>query len=120
MGSILIVDDEISARKPLKLIIRELRFEHIFEATDGKEAFEKYKESEPDVVLMDVIMPNMNGLQSTKKILDYDPNAKIIVLTAADQKKVKDDFKEIGVDEYITKPYDTERVKQTIEDMYDG
>lgn len=83
-------------------------------AKDGNEALEAHMETNFDLILMDINMPIMNGNEATKAIRKFDPNTPIIALTAADIEQVKEDYKLIGFDGIITKPFDNYEFFQTI------
>ena len=84
-------------------------------ARNGLEAFEKYKELKPDIVLMDILMPGMDGMQSIKKIMEYDQKAKIVVVTALGRPELMKEAVKAGVVGYITKPFEIKRLLGAIE-----
>lgn len=112
---ILIIDDEPSIR----LILNDLLVYHNFEiagsASNGREGIEKYKELNPDIVILDVMMPGVNGLQTLKTILSINPKAKVIMLTALGQIQQVKQFIQAGARDYIVKPFDIERVVDGIQ-----
>ena len=90
-------------------------FENVIEeAKDGKEALEKYIELKPDLVIMDLIMPECDGIQATEEILKYDPEAKIIIAsaTAVELEVIK--ALKAGAKDFIAKPYKNQRVLNTV------
>jgi len=114
MAEVLVVDDSILTRTILTNIITE-NGHHVTEAIDGNDAISKYFESRPDLVLMDLLMPEKDGLTAIKEIIDKDPNAKIIVCSADVQ-----DFRvleaiEAGASDYITKPFDNKKITDVTE-----
>lgn len=112
---ILMVDDAIFIRMSLKKILDEsgYDFEYV-EAADGLEAIEKYKINSPDLVIMDITMPNMDGITAVRKIREYDDNAKIIMCSSvAYQEKVVDAIT-AGAADFIVKPYEASKVIKTI------
>lgn len=115
MARILIADDESHIRNLIKLVL----FDHeIIEASDGNDALNKFIANKPDVVLLDLIMPNLNGIEACKKIraLPEGRNAKIIMLSAKTLAELKD-MPEIDADDLITKPFDPNMLKQKIVSM---
>lgn len=99
MVTILIVDDNEKLRSIFRILLKE--FETI-EAKNGLEAIELYKKYAPDIVLMDILMPEMDGIKATKEILKIDANAKIAAITAYSSKAK--DILEAGAKEVLTKP----------------
>ncbi len=115
MAKILIVDDSRTSRKMLKEIFENGGHEVIGEASNGEEGVILYKECKPDVVTMDITMPNMNGLEALMCIKKEDRNSKVIMITAAGQKeKMLQAIKE-GADDFITKPFDADQILGAIE-----
>lgn len=103
---ILIVDDSIFSQKiSAKFIQQYLNNAEIYFSNDGVEGFETYEEKKPDYVFIDLLMPKLNGKDLIKKILDYDTEAKIIVLTADVQKNVKEEIEKYNVLSFINKPF---------------
>ena len=106
MAKILIVDDSKTSRKILRNILTENGHEIVGEAINGIEAIEKFSELKPDLTTMDITMPVMDGLQSLKKIIELDKNAKVIMVTAAGQKTKMVDAVKYGAAEFLTKPFE--------------
>lgn len=110
MARILIVDDSRTSRKMLKEIFESDGHEIVGEASNGEEGVILYKELKPDIVTMDITMPNMNGLESLICIKKEDENSKVIMITAAGQKeKMVQAIKE-GAADFITKPFEAEQI----------
>ncbi|HOT77586.1 MAG TPA: response regulator [Candidatus Wallbacteria bacterium] len=108
---ILIVDDALIMRMMIKDILTVSGgYEICGEAADGLEAIEKYKELKPDLVTMDIIMPKCTGIEALKEIIRNDKSAKIIVITAIDQREALMDAIKSGAKDFIVKPFDEERV----------
>ncbi|MGI6728314.1 MAG: response regulator [Anaerovoracaceae bacterium] len=113
---ILIVDDSIFSQKiSAKFIQQYLNNAEIYFSNDGVEGFETYEEKKPDYVFIDLLMPKLNGKDLIKKILDYDTEAKIIVLTADVQKNVKEEIEKYNVLSFINKPFNKEKAKAICE-----
>ena len=107
---VLIVDDAPVVRLLLKSILEKNGFEVVAEAGNGNEALDRYKDSSPDVVTMDITMPEANGIEGVKMILAHDPNAKIVMITAIDQRKYLLEAIKAGAADYIVKPFEDNRV----------
>ena len=114
---ILLVDDSTYIRTVLGSIITEAGFEVAGEAADGEEAIRKYMNLKPDLVLMDVIMEPMNGMEATKAILDTDPEAKILMVTVLEDKDILADLMRIGAKGYITKPFSKNKIAEKIKEI---
>ena len=112
---ILLADDLSFMRMVQKEILTERGYLVVGEAADGLEAVMKYKELNPDVVILDITMPNMNGLEAMKKILEIDPDAKIIICSALGQQKLIVEAIKSGVKDFIVKPFKPERMFSAIE-----
>ncbi len=107
---VLVVDDAPVIRMLLKSILEKSGFTVVGEAGNGNEALEKYKELSPDVVTMDITMPEASGIDGVKNILGFEPNAKIVMITALDQRKFLLEAIKAGAVDYIVKPFEDERV----------
>ncbi len=114
---ILLVDDSTYIRTVLGSIITEAGFEVAGEAADGEEAIRKYMHLKPDLVLMDVIMEPMNGMEATKAILDKDPDAKILMVTVLEDKDILVDLARMGAKGYITKPFSKDKIAEKIKEV---
>ncbi|MDI9509115.1 MAG: response regulator [Clostridiales bacterium] len=115
MAKILIVDDSKTSRKILRNILTENGHEIVGEAINGIEAIEKFSELKPDLTTMDITMPVMDGLQSLKKIIELDKNAKVIMVTAAGQKTKMVDAVKYGAAEFLTKPFEASQIIEIID-----
>lgn len=111
---VLVVDDSASAIKRLTSQLESLGHDVIGSASSGEEAVAKCETMQPDVVMMDIKMPGMSGLEATKKILALSPDTAIIVVTAQGQEAILQDAIAVGARYYITKPFDKEQVKQAL------
>lgn len=111
---ILVVDDASFVRMALGQILMEDGHEIVGEAADGVEAIEKYKLLKPDLVTMDITMPVMGGIDYLKGIIQFDPNAKVIMCSAMGQQEFVFQAIEAGALDFIVKPFDKERIKEAI------
>jgi len=109
MSKILIVDDAEFLRVRISRLLSTNGYE-ILEAQNGLQAVEIYKWSQPDVVLMDVTMPEMDGLTALKEIRRFDPQARVIMVTALGQESVVLDAIRSGARDFVVKPFDFDRV----------
>ncbi|MBN1824093.1 MAG: response regulator [Endomicrobiales bacterium] len=118
MSTILIVDDSKFMRLTLKnLIEKSFSGAHTVagEAGSAKEAVQKYQELKPDLVTMDIIMPEESGLEAVKRIVAIDGNAKIIMVSAMGQEKIVEEAMMLGARSFIVKPVKTEDLIKSIE-----
>jgi two-component system chemotaxis response regulator CheY len=113
MAKILIVDDAEFLRVRLNKILDTEGYE-VFQAENGCKAVAAYKDAHPDVVLMDVTMPEMDGLTALKEIVSFDPKAKVVMLTALGQESVVLDAVKSGARDFIVKPFEHDRVMKAI------
>lgn len=110
-SKILVVDDASFMRVVLKdLLTSNGLASQIFEAADGVAAVEAYKKYKPDVVTMDVNMPKADGIQALKAIIQFDPRAKVIMVTSVEQKHIVQDAMKAGARCYVVKPFDRSNV----------
>ncbi|HET7629069.1 MAG TPA: response regulator [Bacillales bacterium] len=111
---ILIVDDAAFMRMMVKDILTKNNFEIAGEAGDGAEAVEKYQETSPDLVILDITMPEMDGLTALKEIKKIDGDAKVIMCSAMGQQAMVIDAIQAGAKDFIVKPFQAERVVEAI------
>ncbi len=112
---ILIVDDAAFMRMMLKDILTKNGYTVVGEAENGLVAIEKYKELKPDLVTMDITMPEMDGITAVKEIKKIDPGAKIIMCSAMGQQAMVIDSIQAGAQDFIVKPFQPERVLEAVE-----
>jgi len=113
--SVMIVDDSKMSRRMLQEIIEDAGYQVVFQATNGAEAVEAYKNYQPDIVTMDITMPVMDGIEALTQIKEYDERAKVIMVTAAGQQQKIIEALKIGADQFITKPFEREEVVKGLE-----
>ena len=114
MAKILIVDDAAFMRMMIKDILTKNGYEVAAEAENGLKAVEKYAEVRPDLVLMDITMPEMDGIQSLKKIKELDPAANVIMCSAMGQQAMVIEAIQSGAKDFIVKPFQAERVLEAV------
>lgn len=107
---ILIVDDAAFMRMTLKKMLEEFGHEVVGEAVDGNDAIEKYKELSPDLVTMDITMPNKDGITATREIREFDPKAKVLISSAMGQESMVKDAILAGALDFIVKPINPQRM----------
>jgi two-component system chemotaxis response regulator CheY len=111
---ILLVDDAVFMRMKLKDILEKNGYEVVGEAQNGVEAIEKYMSEKPDLVTMDITMPEMDGVTALKKIKEFDPKAKVIMCSAMGQQSMVMDAIQAGAIDFIVKPFDNDRVLESL------
>jgi two-component system, chemotaxis family, chemotaxis protein CheY len=114
MAKILVVDDTQFMRQRVARLLREHDYQTI-EAKDGEEAVRMYEHDEPDLVLMDITMPNMDGLAALGEIRAYDPAAKVIMLTALGQQAIALQAIQSGAKDFLVKPYEPDQVLRAVQ-----
>ncbi|MCF6093826.1 response regulator [Microaerobacter geothermalis] len=111
---ILIVDDAAFMRMMVKEILTKNGYIIVGEASDGAQAVEKYKELKPDLVTMDITMPEMDGITALKEIKKIDPSATVIMCSAMGQQAMVIDAIQAGAKDFIVKPFQADRVIEAI------
>lgn len=114
MNKILVVDDAAFMRMMIKDILTKNGFTVIGEAVNGVDALNKYKELEPDLVTLDITMPEMDGLTCVKKIKEYDKNANVIMVSAMGQQAMVIEAIQGGAKDFLVKPFQPERVIEAV------
>ena len=112
--SILLVDDAAFMRMMLKDILTKNGYTIAGEAENGAKALEKYKETMPDLVIMDITMPEVDGIQAVKDIMAFNKDAKIIMCSAMGQQAMVIEAIQAGAKDFIVKPFQAERVIEAI------
>ena len=114
MAKILLVDDAAFMRKVIKDTLSKAGYTDLHEAVDGADAVEKYNSLKPDLVLMDITMPNMDGLEALKAIRAADGSANVVMCSAMGQETMVIDAIRSGAKDFIVKPFKPERVLKTV------
>ncbi|ERI09808.1 chemotaxis protein CheY [Aneurinibacillus aneurinilyticus ATCC 12856] len=114
MHKVLVVDDAVFMRNIIKDFLTKNGFEVVGEAGNGAEAVQKYIQTRPDLVTMDITMPEMDGVEALKKIKEHDPLAKIIICSAMGQEKMVIQAMGAGAIDFIVKPFQEARVLEAI------
>ncbi len=108
---LLIVDDALIMRKRIKDIAERAGWEIAGEAANGEEAVELYRKESPDLVTLDIIMPKMDGVTALKHVLAADPQARVVMISAVDQKETLSECIGTGAIDFIVKPFDSARLR---------
>ena len=111
---VMIVDDAIFMRLTLKQIVESEGFEVVAEASNGMEAVTFYKTERPDLVLMDITMPDMDGIEALRQIHEYDSNAEVIMISALGQQTKIVEAIENGAKNFIVKPFEEKKIRNVL------
>jgi len=114
---VIIADDDIIRRKKLRKILDDHNYNVIDEANNGLHAYNKYVAHEPDLILLSMKMPIFNSLDTIEKILSYNREAMIVIMSEQNQNKLVFEALEKGAIHYFTLPYEVERVINVIEEI---
>lgn len=112
---IMLVDDAAFMRMTIKNYLNKAGYDDVIEAGDGQIALDMYKEHKPDLVFMDITMPNMDGIQALKAIKEFDGNARVVMCSAMGQESMVIEAITLGAKDFIVKPFKQERVVQAVE-----
>ena len=113
-NGVLVVDDAAFMRMMIKDVLTKNGYNVLGEAENGAKAIEKYKELSPDLVIMDITMPEVDGIQAVKEIKKNDPNAKIIMCSAMGQQAMVIESIQAGARDFIVKPFQADRVIEAV------
>ena len=117
--NVLIVDDLTFIKMVLKDLVEKAGFRVVGEASDGEEAVRLYEEKKPDVVLLDITMPKMDGLAALKQILKIDPAARVIMCSALGQQRLIVQAIQLGAKDFIVKPFQPQRIISALKKALD-
>lgn len=115
---ILIVDDAAFMRKLIARTLAEFGYTEVCEAEDGIAACAQYAKFNPDLVIMDITMPNMSGIEALNEIKHADPNAKVIMCSAMGQESMVMEAIKIGAVDFVVKPFKPERLISAVENVW--
>jgi two-component system chemotaxis response regulator CheY len=113
MAKVLIVDDAAFTRMRCNRLLTHSGYD-VVEASDGNEGLQKYQEDDPDAVLLDITMPNKDGLSTLKELMTMDPCARVAMLTVMGQKSMVMASLKLGARDFVVKPFETERLLSSI------
>ncbi len=117
MANILVVDDSRTSRRILKDLLEKNGHVVVGEAVNGQDGYDSYNKLNPDIVTMDITMPEVDGIESLRLIKKVDPNAKVIMITAAGQKEKMMEALKYGASDFISKPFNEDVVLDTIKKL---
>lgn len=114
-NKIMIVDDAAFMRMTIKNCLTKEGYTNLIEAPDGQAAVATYQQEKPELVIMDITMPNMDGIQALQAIKSFDPNAKVVMCSAMGQEAMVVDAIKLGAMDFIVKPFKPDRILQTVQ-----
>ena len=120
MAKILLVDDAAFMRMMVKDTLTKAGYTDLYEAADGLQAVETYAEIQPDLVIMDITMLNMDGLEALKAIKGKDPNAVVVMCSAMGQESMVIEAIKSGAKDFIVKPFKPDRILKTVSSIVDA
>jgi two-component system chemotaxis response regulator CheY len=118
MATVMIVDDSTFMRMMLKKIMVELGHEVIAEGENGVEAVAIHKEMKPDLITLDITMPEMNGIEAARVIRSTDPDVKLLMCSAMGQQRLIIEAIEVGANDFVIKPFDKDRIKDALNNIF--
>jgi two-component system chemotaxis response regulator CheY len=113
--TVLVCDDAIFMRTMISDILTTAGFQVIGEAETGREAVDRYKELKPDLVTMDIVMPDMGGIEAVREICKADPNAKVLMCSAMGQQALVVEAVQAGAKDFVVKPFQPSRVLEAVQ-----
>ena len=116
MATIMVVDDAAFMRSKCSQLLAQNGYQ-VIEASNGVDAVSKYKQANPDAVLLDITMPDMDGVQALKEIIGINPNAKVTMVTAMGQQSMVMECLKAGAKDFVVKPFDAVRVAEAVQKM---
>jgi two-component system, chemotaxis family, chemotaxis protein CheY len=115
--TLLVADDAIVIREIIKSAVRSRGWTVVGEAINGQQAIDRYKELKPDAVTLDLVMPGTDGMHALRGIMGADPAAKVLVVSALEQKSVLKDAFRAGATDFVVKPFDRQVLLQALDRM---
>ncbi|MBW7935384.1 MAG: response regulator [Gemmatimonadaceae bacterium] len=115
MPTVLICDDAIFMRTMVGDILQRAGFEVVGEADTGAQAVEQYKRLRPDLVTMDIVMPDMGGIDAVRAIMAFDPNARVLMCSAMGQQALVVEAIQAGAKDFVVKPFQPSRVLEAVQ-----
>lgn len=113
--TVLVCDDAVFMRTMLTDILQQAGFIVVGEADTGAKAVDRYKELRPDLVTMDIVMPDMGGIDAVREITAFDPNAKVVMCSAMGQQALVVDAIQAGAKDFVVKPFQPSRVLEAVD-----
>ena len=115
MLKVLIVDDSTSVRFQLRILVEEAGHSVVAEAVNGVEAVEVYRQLRPNLVLLDIVMPELDGMQALEEIKGLDPDAKVVMVSSAATRGNIERAQQLGALQFVLKPFSRERISEVLE-----
>ena len=115
--TVLVCDDAIFMRTMISDILAQAGFEVVGEAETGSQAVEKYRQLKPDLVTMDIVMPEMGGIDAVRAICTFDPNAKVLMCSAMGQQALVVEAMQAGARGFVVKPFQPARVLEAVQQL---
>ena len=115
--TVLICDDAVFMRLLLREILEQAGYEVVGEATTGAEAVDQFKELRPDLVTLEVVMPDIGGIDAVREIVSFDPDARILMCSALGQQALIAEATEAGAREFVVKPFQPSRVLEAVQQV---
>lgn len=116
---ILLVDDAAFMRMMIKNTLTQNGYTDIIEASDGIEGLEKCLSENPDLVLMDITMPNLDGIEALRKLKEVQPSTRVVMCSALGQEKMVLEAIKLGAEDFIVKPFKPERIMKTVNKCFE-
>ncbi len=119
--TVLIVDDVAFVRKTINEILTKAHYQVVGEASDGNEALALFQRLKPDIVTLDIVMPQMSGIETARKLFKLERNVKIVIVSAMGQENLVMEAINVGVKDYVLKPFTPQDILRAIESaLYSG
>jgi len=115
--TLLVTDDAAIIREMIKDAATGAGWTIAGEAADGQQAIERYRQLRPDAVTLDMVMPRHDGLYALRRIMEFDPEARVLVVSALEQKPVLKEAFKLGAADFLVKPFDPKALVQSLEQM---
>ena len=112
---LLVVDDALIMRAMIKDIAQQAGWQIAGEATNGRECLERYRELSPDLVTLDIVMPEMDGVEALRQLRQEDPPAMVVMVSAIDQKEKLSECIRLGARDFIVKPFDRDNLRSLLQ-----
>ena len=116
---ILLVDDAAFMRMMIKNTLTQNGYTDIIEASDGMEGLDKCLSENPDLVLMDITMPNLDGIEALRKLKEVQPSTRVVMCSALGQEKMVLEAIKLGAEDFIVKPFKPERIMKTVNKCFE-
>jgi len=118
--TLLVADDALIIREIIKDLAVGAGWEVVGEASNGQEAIDRYRQLHPDAVTLDLVMPGHDGLHALHGIMEFDPGAKVLVVSALEQRGVLKDAFKAGAADFVSKPFDKQSLQVSLERLFPG